>query len=242
MLKLDRIIDISPENGILLHDHQEHRLRKWMQTWNTHAKFDHKTTRTEQIIPMLELAQSLNMLGTAKTVLSDKTSLNSEEADRLSMKLRRRPEYDVFRSYEISYILQNLSSITKALVQAQIIDISPEGRISPKTGLSILAKKRCGELVETFYQAAKNTHKESKKIQEKSTERLSLNWNLSPIEIDKKIYEIIFGITPFRMSHQQIIKTIQDKSPETLKQAYQTLEAHLQNPQKPKDPYQRTNL
>jgi len=250
VLQKDQIIGISPKGRILLNDnlndHQDHRLQTWMKVWKPYAKFDHKTARNEQkaklIVPMLQHAQSLNRIGNAKTVLTDKTSLNSVEADRLTSKLINTSEYGIFDPYEISYILQNFSSITKALAQAQIIDISEQGRVKPKADLPAQAKNRCGELVETFYQAAKNTHKESKQIQEKSTKQFSLNWNLPQLEVDKKIYAIIFGITPFRKEHQQIIKAILDKSPETLRQAYQTLEEHLQNPQKPTDPYQRRIL
>ncbi|MBX3719898.1 MAG: hypothetical protein KF898_09655 [Parachlamydiales bacterium] len=256
VLQKDQIISISPKGRILLNDnlndHQEHRLQTWMKVWKPHAKFDHEKQKAAKaaileqkaglIGSMLQHAQSLNRIGNAKTVLTNNTSLNSVEADHLTSKLINTSEYGIFDPYEISYILQNFSSVTKALALAQIIDISEEGRVKPKADLTAQAKNRCGELVETFYQAAKNTHKESKQIHERSTDHFSIRWNLPQLEVDKKIYAIIFGITPFRKEHQQIIKAIQDKSPETLKQAYQTLEAHLQNPQKPTDPYQRRIL
>lgn len=253
ILKQEQIIGISPKGRILLNDnlndHQQKRLQELMKTWKPHAKLDHEKQKAAKaaileqkaglIGSMLNLAQSHHLLGNAKTVITHETSLNSIEADRLSMKMSDYEEYGVFEPYEISYIFQNFSQVTKALMEAQIIGISPKGFVVPKTDLSAFTKKHCSGLIETLHQAAEQSHAKSKQIHERSTDHFSIKWNLPSLEVDRKIYAIIFGITPFRKEHHQIIKAIQEKSPETLRQAYQTLEEHLQNPQKPIDPYQR---
>ncbi|MBS0653058.1 MAG: hypothetical protein JSR39_05955 [Verrucomicrobia bacterium] len=185
---------------------------------------------------MLNLAQSL------KKLTNVEPRLTPESADHLSAKVRKHAGYNVFKPYEISYILRNFSAASTVLAQDKIIDVSPEGRISPKAKLSDDEKRRSNKWIEVFHHNAKSIHKQSKEIHRNFTEHYAKELNITPEEVDNQIYKILnIGISSsiLKLSREQIVKAIENKDPEILVKAYQTLEDHYKNPQPINDPYQR---
>lgn len=248
-LAADHIITESGPNHRIrpredLSDAENKRCGKRLQEYHQSAKTLHRQQKGVKIGSMLKLAQSLSRLGNATNPLNphEKTPLAPESADRLCAKVRNYELYNEFEHYEVSYMLQNFSAITAALAQDQLINISPEGDITLKAHLNEDQAKRAGERYQTLHHSAKSVHEESKRIHEDETNRFSLKLHIFPEKVDNMIYKILYQVSPKfsgLLSHEQVVKAIEDKDPEILCKAYQTLEAHLQNPQKSTDPYQR---
>lgn len=189
---------------------------------------------------MLSRAQSLWRLSNPAT-----DRLTPESADHLSSKLRRQDEYKIFKPYEISYLLRNFSAASTVLAQDKIIGISSEGNISHKGNVNRAAKRQSCKWVDVFHHYAKGAHEKSKETRRDLTKHYSEQFDLSPESVDNMIYKILYQVSPKfsgLSSHEQVVKAIENKDPEILCKAYQTLKAHLQNPQKPTDPYQRRIL
>lgn len=258
LLAHDQIITVSGPNDRIrpredLNDNENETCGKWLQIFHQYAKPLHREQKREaeqkgvKVGSMLELAQTLSRLSNATNPLNphNETCLTPESADHLSAKLCDRKLNDEFEPYEISYMLQNFSAISAALAQDQLIDISPEGYIRPKAHLNDDQIKRAGKTYQTLHFAAMSIHEESKAIHKGFTKLYSKELGKPAEELDNEIYKILnSGTSPkySGLSREQIVKAIENKDPEILAKAYQTLEDHYKNPQKPTDPYQRRIL